>query len=222
MFDEADRGWTIRSIDVRSPKVEVRFVTKDRFFTGHDNPIEIADPANYVPLPRPGTGDSVSIAELAGDVKPLARYYREVVTRSKALGRSFPSFCNYFWMRLGVVWEGGGVSFPWYDTWGDMEGLLGWLDGAADGDGWFDLHQGWELQVARMDSSFFLREGNGQGVEGANVRMDRDALLEEVSIARNDVTGTIEELTGYLGKDVWSKRTGWRKIAFKTATWGAL
>lgn len=220
MFDLESSGWVKASTSGEEPSVDVWFLTAVRFYVGDPNDAEqLDDESCYVPLATPNGSDAISVATVVGNEGELASHYRRVVELAAARGQDFDQFSHYFWMRLAILWRGGQCVFPWYDTWGDMDRLLGWLPLAEDGEQWWDVEQSWELVVVRQGDAFHFRQGDGEGNESENVRLDRDALLGSLTSIRSMVLAVIDELAVHLGADVWTKTTYGERVSFGTADW---
>jgi hypothetical protein len=210
MFDDT-RDWLDRAEPVTDPDVEVVFATLPGFYVGDaNNPDQIRNPRYQVPLPNPVTGEGNAAAlttrAVATHVEALAAHYREVITLAWVNGKAFSQFGYHFWMRLGIGWKGESLSFPWYDTWEEMDHLLGWLEAAEDGDDWLDIDQGWQLAVVRREERFFFREGDDSDEERLVVSIDRRPLLGAVQSLRDRIVPIISELTSLLGTDYWTSR----------------
>jgi hypothetical protein len=220
MFDLESSEWVKASKSVEEPSVVVSFLTQVRFYVGDPNdPDQLDDESCYLPLATPNSADSISVASVVGKEEALAGYYRRVVELAAARGQGFDQFGHHFWMRLAIRWRGGQCVFPWYDTWGDMDRLLGWLPLADDGEQYWDIDQGWELVVVRKGDAFHFRQGDGYGNESENVRLDREALLRSLKSVRSDVREVIDELEVHLGADVWTKRIAQQQISFGAPDW---
>lgn len=220
MFDTEDFGWCDRSILAPEPSVDITFLTSDRYYVGDPNdPLQLSDPNCYVSLARAALTDMISVSDLRENEADLAFYYRDIIEREVSINRTFEQFSHYFWMRLQFSWTWGGFLFPWYDSWSDMEPLLTWMAVAEDGAEWFDIEQGWEMQICLRAGQFHLRQGDGEGDEQLNIKIDRDTILKSTETAKKNCVHVIGELSRYLGTDVWTRRTYRQRVVFGTDAW---
>ena len=224
MFHWDDREWLARATPVDNPRVDVCFALLDHFFTGDPNDADqFEDPRFRVPLPAPaiGAGDSyvLSTTMVIGREEALGRHYREVAEQAAAIGLPFDHYCHHFWLRLSIAWEEEALSFPWFDTWSDMDRLLGWLPVAEEDQDWWEADEGWEMAVVRRGDRFFARQGNGEGEEHLNVSMNRAGLLASAEGARTRTVAVIGKLSAYLGADVWTQPTDGQEVVFGTGDW---
>jgi hypothetical protein len=216
--------WMDRAEAVDDPDVEVGFLTRPSFFVGDPNDgDQIRDPRFEIALPTSGVGDAVTqmlnSRTAVGREEELAAHYRAVVDQAAAIGRPFNHYRHHFWMRLGISWGSDCLSFPWYDSWSEMENLLGWLLRAEDGEDWHDADQGWELVAVRAGSRFYFRLVDpDDGEEYCVVSIDSEALLEKVHALRGRVLPIIDALSALLGTDVWTSYR-YDDVIFGTADW---
>lgn len=220
---EGTRDWLDGAEAVADPDVEIFFATQHTVYVGDPNdPDQIGDPRFEVPVPAPAIGDGTTIAlstqAVFGREEALAAHYRAVVEQATAAGKSFDDIRTHFWMRLWFKWEGNHLSFPWYDSWKEMDNFLGWLLLAEDEGDWWDVEEGWELAAVRKGSRFYFRQWDGDGEPYVVVSMDREALLAKVRALRGRILPIIEELTSLLGADVWTSYS-YDDVDFGTDDW---
>lgn len=144
---------------------------------------------------------------------------RDVVEKAVTLDRPFAAISYYFRINLLLRWDGGELSFPWYDTWMEMDNLLGWLPLAEDGDDWWDVDQGWDMTIIREGPLFFFREGEGEGEASLAIALEREPLLRSVRNLRDKLLPIIDKVSVHLGADVFTKHTYGETIVFGTSTW---
>jgi hypothetical protein len=157
MFDCNDFEWVERATPVRNPRADVLFLVAEDFYTGDPNNHEqLSDPIYRERLSPPFEGGLVSVSQVADDIGPLAHHYRRIVEMAARqwLPPPVEGLRHYFWMRLAFIWEGNAFSFPWYDTWSEMLGVIEWLASADEGGSWNDIEQGWEATFLRRGSHF--------------------------------------------------------------------
>ncbi|HEV2572341.1 MAG TPA: hypothetical protein VGU72_11455 [Beijerinckiaceae bacterium] len=220
MFDPDDIDWLAHAAIADAPRVDVVFLLNDRFYIGNPNDgAEIADPKHYVPLASPATDGTFSVSEVENRGDELALYYRRLVEMAAHHRQPFGQIRQYFWMRLVLRWREGETFLPWYDHWREMTSLLDWLDGAGNGQHWYDVDQGWEMLVRRRGHHFFIREGDGDGNEILNIQMEREPLLRGIAPLQRQTTTAIALLTERLGADVWSTYLYQPDVRFGTKDW---
>lgn len=82
------------------------------------------------------------------------------------------------------------VRFSWWDSPGEARELVAWLKGAEDGDTFWDLDQGWQIDVLLKDGRFhFLDRDFDTGEVLANVAVPRIPFLTALSAAEEPKQG---------------------------------
>lgn len=76
------------------------------------------------------------------------------------------------------------IRFPWWDSEYEAAALLAWLRMASDGDTFFDLDQGWQIEVLRSADRFhFLDRDFDSGDILSNLVVDRAVFLTRLEQA---------------------------------------
>jgi hypothetical protein len=206
MFDVQDRSWIAKSVMAANADAEITFSLPPTY---HPDPNSL-DEANAIALPAPAKTsaeryDLVSKDVLANE-QGLVDHYKAVLRLARQHGHSYNEFSHHMWLRLHFSWDGGAISFAWYDTLDSMELVFDWLRDAADGEVWSDVEQGWEMIAIRVGDRIHLRQGGfDQGDEYANVAFPREELLASISSLRERMGRIIARLTADLGEDYWTR-----------------
>lgn len=198
MFDPADRTWVAKSVVATNASAEIAFCLSPTY-RPDPNSLDEKD-AIDLPLPTDTNIERYGLASSDVDqsVQGLLGYYKAVLQLAR-------QFSHHMWLRLHLSWEGGAISFAWYDTLDEMERVFDWLRDAADGEMWSDVEQGWEMMAVRAGERFHFRQGGfDQGGECANVAFPREKLLASVSDLRGRIARIIARLTADLGEDYWT------------------
>ncbi|KFL36057.1 hypothetical protein N788_05795 [Arenimonas donghaensis DSM 18148 = HO3-R19] len=97
------------------------------------------------------------------------------------------------------------VSFPWYDSLSEIEGLFGKLEGVDSGLVTNDVDQGWAMEIHAEQGALFIRERDPDSDETyVNVRVPRHELVRELNRLRHQAKSIVSYLTQALGADVWT------------------
>jgi hypothetical protein len=146
-------SWFADAKRITSLDAEICFLLQDDFYYGPDSYPEVAERKEVEPLPSPQierhVPSMVRSAEAVGHEEELAKYYREVIRVARKHRKSFNDIRQYFWMRFWL-WntdEEIHISFPWYDTYSEIDRFLTSVSGNSDGQLFWDADQGWELDV---------------------------------------------------------------------------
>ena len=206
MFDIEDRSWIAKSVMSARAEAEITFSLPATF---HPDPNTL-DERGAIGLPAPA-GSNAESHDLTSKValrnaQGLVDYYKAVLQLARQNGHSYNEFSYHMWLRLYFAWDGGAIGFAWFDTMDPMEALFDWLQGAADGELWSDLDQGWEMIAVRVGDRFHFRQGGfDQGGEFANVAFPREELLLSIFCLRERMGRIIARLAADLGEDYWSR-----------------
>jgi hypothetical protein len=225
MFDSSNLDWTDEAVAVTAPRIAVVFSTQDNFYTGDPNNFEQIESGNHrIPLPAPSSIAKLpyqpTSEDIAGNEQLLVEHYRALIKHTQKTGSPFTRYSHYFWMRLSILWEDGGTTLPWYDTWSEMDRLLQWIETAHDSDEWSDMDQGWEIQFARLGDNIFMREGDGDGEVYHMVKLDRNDLMASIGLQREFTTSIIAILRQNLGADAWTRHHYGQEIRFRKVNAG--
>lgn len=87
-------------------------------------------------------------------------------------------------LRLTSAATGIEIRFPWWDSPYEAAALLAWLKAASDGETFFDLDQGWQIDVLRPADRFhFLDRDVDSGDVLSNLVVDRAVFLARLEQA---------------------------------------
>ncbi|KRA51099.1 hypothetical protein ASD77_15860 [Pseudoxanthomonas sp. Root65] len=121
--------------------------------------------------------------------------------------RPFKSIRQYFWLRLWL-WNSEHevhISFPWYDSFSEIERYLATIVETDSGLIYHDMEQGWELQTYAQDGYLHFLEGDPDSDEThLAISVPRDALVHQVQELRHRTRTIIAQLSSVLGADVWT------------------
>ena len=191
-------SWFADAKRIKSLEAEICFLLHDEFCNGLK--IERRVPS------------MLRSAEVVGHEEELANYYREVIRVARKHHKAFNEIRQYFWMRFWL-WntdEEIYISFPWYDTYSEINQFLTSLSDKSDGQLFWDVDQGWELDVHAFDGDFIARLRNPDDNEThAIVRLPIDELLSSIQPLRTRTDSIIKTLTSVVGRDLWTNHVEW-------------
>lgn len=164
-----------------SLEAEVCFLLQNDFCSGRGSYPAGAEGKAVEPLPSPDIErhmpTMVRTAEALGEEEELASYYCEVLRVARKHRNTFGEIRQYFWLRLWL-WnddEQVHIPFPWYDTYSEIARFLESLAQRSDGQVFWDVDQGRELEVHANAGEFFARHRNPDDDETyATVRLPRE------------------------------------------------
>ena len=117
----------------------------------------------------------------------MAAYYEQIVRMARHHKCPFNSIRAYFWLRLWL-WNSEHevhISFPWYDSFSEIDRYLATLIKTDSGLVDHDVEQGWEFQTYAYDSSLYFLERDPDSDETQlAISVPRDALLHQVQDIR--------------------------------------
>ncbi|QQP96626.1 hypothetical protein [Lysobacter enzymogenes] len=204
--------WLPHTQDLPSLQANLCFLIHDRFYYGPDHP---ADPNDLerltVPLSAPripvAHATVVTAAEALGHERELADYYRQIVRLAREHGRPFNSIRHCFWLRLWL-WNADrqtSVSFPWYDSYSEIDRVLKALAETDSGEVFYDVEQGWDMKIHAQDGAVYFLESDPDDDDAQlAIRVPREPLVQQVRALRESAQALIARLTEELGADVWT------------------
>lgn len=209
-------SWLSEAKRNSSLEAEIGFLLQDDFYYGPDNLPDITERKFVDPLPsaiikRRGPS-MVTTLEALENLQPLAGYYAEIIRLARKHSRSFNAINHYFWLRFWLTnpAEDVTIGFPWYDTLSEINGFLCGVAQEKEGQVFWDVDQGWELEVHSSNGDFFARLSCPEDEETqAVVRFPREILLEQIGPLRNRTETIIKQLSSAMGRDVWTNRIEW-------------
>ena len=222
--------WFAEAVPVESLKAEICFLIRPDFYFGPDRPTDPSDlqklvvPLSIPKIPR-ATESMVRTVEAVGYESELVAYYEQIVRLAREHRRPFNSIRHHFWLRFWLWNEAQKIhiSFPWYDSFSEIDRFMGAISRASDGLVDHDLEQGWEMEVHRQNDALFFRECDPDADETYLVAStSREKLVAELAGLRERVVGLIDHLSKSMGADVWTayvrdeptfrdKRSWWRR-----------
>ena len=206
------KDWFDSAVLVENAFVEVGFVLFPDFYYGPDRHTDIAERKLVEPLYAPNiprSAEKLATAnEVQGHIDELIKYYFDVVRLSKKHSKSFEQVRQYFWLRLFIKNADGRfhVSFPWYDTLSEMEGLLKSLaNPPANGEVHWDRDQCWELEMDAHNEMLFVREWDPDYEEvHVTGKLPLLSLSASSHAALERAQAVIAALSNALSLDVWA------------------
>lgn len=205
--------WLSHTLDVPSLHADVCFLIRDRFYYGPDYPSDHADLQRLtVPLSAPRialhNASQVTVAEALGHERELAAYYGQIVRLAREHRRPFNSIRHCFWLRLWLWNEAQQVcvSFPWYDTYSEIDRVLKALVETDDGPVDHDFEQSWELQIHARDGAvhFLQTDPDDDTTPALAISAPREPLIRQIQALRHNARSVIAQLSDELGADAWT------------------
>ena len=221
---EQGTGWVSKSKRIDDLDVEVCFTLRDTLYVGGPNsPAQLQDQQYYQPLEMPSFERVVPTlartSEVLGNTEGLASYYKEVVERSFAIGRTFSEIRQYFWLDL-FFWnkqENVVLSFPWYDHFSEIQRFFSWLNNDPEKP-FEDADQGWQIQAVRIGDDLHIRQSDpDDGDEYDNIAVPFEVFAEKAKGVERRALEVIDALSEQLGVDVWSAYL--TEASFGTEEW---
>ncbi|WP_394537681.1 hypothetical protein PRJ39_16450 [Lysobacter enzymogenes] len=204
--------WLSQTRNVPSLEAEVCFQIHDRFYYGPDRIDDPSDLERFAETLAPPAialiaPSMVRSAEALGHEAELAAYYRQIVRLARHHQRPFNSIRQYFWLRLWL-WNPeheAYVSFPWYDSFAEIDRVLKALVETEAGPVHDDADQGWAVRIHAQDEAVHLLQHDPDEDEThAAIRVPRAELVRQVAQLRERTQGLIARLSSELGADVWT------------------
>lgn len=204
--------WFADAAAVASVKAEICFLIRSDFYFGPDRPSDPADLQRLVaPLSLPNiprvTASMVRTSEAIGHEAELVSYFEQIVRLAREYQRPFNSIRHHFWLRFCLWSEEQEIylSFPWYDSFSEIDRFIESVSKVHSGLVDHDLEQGWEMEVHCHDDTLFFREGDPDaGETHFVVSSPRGKLVAELAELRGRTVRLIEHLSDALGADVWT------------------
>lgn len=208
--------WFSDAKRISSLEAEICFLLQDEFYFGPDSYPEVSERKEVEPLASPSiprrVPSMVCSAEAVGHEDQLADYYREVVRVAQSHGKAFNDIRQYFWLRFWL-WNTEHevhISFPWYDTYSEIDRFLSSVADNSEGQVFWDADQGWELEMHATDGELFARLRNPDDDEiHAIVRLPSQSLLEGIQPLRSRTESVIRSMSSAIGRDVWTSHVEW-------------
>lgn len=206
------QSWLSETIKVPSLQAEICFPLSETFYYGPDavpdgSEREKLEARLSPPRIASAVPSLLRTSEVLGQEQELAGYYEQIVGLARRHGRPFNAIRHYFWLRLWL-WNSEHavhVSFPWYDSFAEIDRYLKALVETDAGLVDHDVDQGWELQTyAEGGSLHFLQRDPDADETQLAISVPRDELVHRVNELREHTGLIIARLSGSLGTDVWT------------------
>lgn len=222
-------SWYTQATTVPELTAEICFQLQPHFYYGPDRPADIAANRLVEPLTPPViprvVPSMVRTTEALGHEDQLASYYEQIVMLARKYKRPFNSIRHYFWLRFWLWSEEHKVhiSFPWYDSFSEINRFIDAVASTESGLVDHDLEQGWEMEVHSENGTLYVRERDPDANETClTVATPRDGLLVQLVSLQKRTNAIVKYLTESLGADVWTsyvrnepafrdKRAWWRR-----------
>lgn len=209
-------SWFTEAKRISSLEAEVCFLIQDDFYFGPDSFSDVSERKEIEPLPAPAiprhVPSMVRSSEAIGHESELADYYRSVLRVARSHGKSFNEIQHYFSIRFWL-WNTEQqihISFPWYDTFSEIDRFFVDVSSDSDGQVFWDVDQGWELEVHSCNGEYFFRLRNPDDDETyAIATVPVDALLSVIQPLRSRTESIIRTLSTSVGRDLWTSQVEW-------------
>lgn len=190
---------------------ELCFLLKDDFYFGPDRYVgkDRSKFMHTLSLPNITRAQSfmISTAELAGHEHELAEYYEQVVASAIRHKLPFNSIRHYFWVRFSL-WNTGEdvhISFPWYDSYSEIEHFMDALISVDSGLVHHDIDQGWEMEIYAHEGNIYIKQSDPE-TETTHIcicvrRLELVLRLQQIMVRSRK---SIQALAASLGQDVWT------------------
>jgi len=190
--------WYFKAIPIEEVDVEICFLLQDDFD---------GQPLKLPPFPRK-VSKLVRTTELVGNEDALASYYRQILNLAQKAQRPFNEVSHYFWLRL-YFWNNGAgftISFPWYDTYSEMQPILNAIISGKSGELYWDRDQCWEMNVEADGGRIYVRQWDPD-CEEVHVLLNfpLQALQALIPTLMNRTEEQIACMSRLFGRDYWTK-----------------
>ncbi len=209
-------SWFTEAKPISSLEAEICFLLRDDFYFGPDSFPQVSERREIELLPSPAIRrhipSMVRASEALGHESELADYYQAVLRTARSHRKNFNEIRQYFWLRFWL-WNTEQqiyISFPWYDSYAEINRFLSSVTSNSEGQVFWDVDQGWELDVHASGGELFvrLRDPNDDETH-AIVRLPTDALLAHIQPLRIRTETIINNLTSAIGRDLWTNYVEW-------------
>jgi hypothetical protein len=216
-------SWFTEAKRISSLDAEVCFLLHEDFYFGPDSFPQVTERKEVELLPSPAiqrhVPSMVRTSEAIGHENELADYYHAVLRVAASHQKTFNEIRQYFWLRFSL-WNTEQqihISFPWYDTYSEIDRFLTGVSGNSDGQVFWDADQGWELEFHASDGELFGRLRNPDDDEThAIVRLPTAALLSRIQPLRTRTESIIQTLSSAIGRDLWTNHVEWPEFCSPT------
>lgn len=205
--------WSQQSKEIQNLEVEICYLLSDKFFKGNpNNRTQIQDETQYELIQLPTFNRVVDqmarTSEVEGNESELGEFYKVIAQKAKDYHQSFNGIRHYFWLRLWF-WHSESnvrISFPWYDTFSEMQRLFQAMNTEKTGLIFEDLDQGWGIEIEADEEFFYIRLSDSDTEEEyENIKTKKSLMLEKILKVEERAIFQIKVLTKKLGADVWTK-----------------
>ncbi len=192
--------------------VEIGFLIADSFYTGPENGFTAEQwETEREPLYSPNLeryGDFILSGVIAEGVSELVAYYRDVLRLVDLHGKDVRQQGHYFWLRPLVLQHGlFAMTFPWYDTMPEADSFLQQIKATDDGQIFWDMDQGWEMEAFALSEWLYLRERNPDDNEDHFlIKCSKEQLQSQVDPLLTQIGNILGKLRHDVGADYWSTR----------------
>lgn len=204
-------AWFSDAKSVSSLEAEVCFLLAESFYYGPDTHPDIVERKLVEKLPAPNiplkVTSMVRVSEAIGYEQQLADYYTQVIRLARKHHMRFQRIRHYFWLRFWL-WnnqEGIYISFPWYDSFSEIDRFLNALSKVEEGEVDYDMDQGWEMEVWAKNETLYIRQRDPDADEvHLAISVPRAALVSQIAPLRERTKKVISGLSQAVGSDVWT------------------
>jgi hypothetical protein len=204
--------WCSEATRVSSLEAEICFLVQDDFYYGPDRLANLEDRQKFlehlVPPDIPRLVPSiVRTSEALGNELKLAAYYEQIVCLARKHKLTFNSVRQYFWLRFWL-WNPEQqlhISFPWYDSFSEIDRFLNNLAKAEDGLVDHDVEQGWEMEAYAHEGMLYIRQRDPDADEThLAICVPRQELVAQLGKLSGRTSKIIAHLASTVGADVWT------------------
>ena len=196
-----------RSADI---DVEVAFLIRTAFYFGPDddfseeNRKRFSDPI-YQPALALRPNGSVLSSEALRKPDELIKYYRDVIRLGHRHEKPVCPADPPFWLRPAILELDSAVaSFGWSDTFDEALGFLSSIRAGTDDQLYWNVDQGWHMEVIGRGPYVFIREGDPHYAKTFRCFGTSRTLLRERSSSTEDRVRRIKSiLVEAIGANYW-------------------
>ncbi|VAW83658.1 hypothetical protein MNBD_GAMMA16-1159 [hydrothermal vent metagenome] len=201
--------WKIESEYKENVLIDIGFMVQDSFYYGPENGFTPEEhEKKRVPVYQPNLNMSGSFV-LASDVfekeSELLAHYKDVIKKYTEFNKDITK-STHFWNRPIIYQKDGfNVSFPWHDRFHEGKNVLDNFTVTEDGEVYWDIDQGWELEIYGKDDLLYIREREPESEEVyCNVSFNWQNVREQSSVLITKVHNLIQYLSNSVGRDYWT------------------
>lgn len=201
--------WKEQAVLKEGVSIDIGFMVRDSFYYGPDNgftPEEYREMRELLFVPDlKRSGNFVLITEIKGQELELLKHYQNVIENYRKYDKDITK-SSHFWNRPILYKENDFyIGFPWHDRFREGKVVLENLTATENGDVYWDLHQGWKLEIYGSDNFLYVRESDPDSEAlSCQVKFDWNSIREQSNNLLLSVTKLIDFLSKEIGYDYWT------------------